>query len=108
VSIAAAARFLAPREPVIAVVIGGKVRAYPLQILIFQEIVNDTLARVPIAVTYCPLCNSGVGFDHRAAGRTLTSGTTGNLRDSDLVMWNRQTPERRRTPSLSSALGTPG
>ena len=91
VSIAAAARFLAPREPVIAVVAGGQARAYPLQILIWHEIANDTLGGVPVAVTYCPLCNSAIAFDRRAAGRILTFGTTGNLRNSDLVMWDRQT-----------------
>lgn len=52
VSIAAAARFLAPREPVIAVQAGGRARAYPLQILVWHEIINDTLAGVPLAVTY--------------------------------------------------------
>lgn len=91
VSIAAAARFLAPHEPVIAVSIGGRARAYPLQILVWHEIVDDTLAGVPIAVTYCPLCNSAIVFGRRADGRTLTFGTTGNLRNSDLVMWDRQT-----------------
>jgi hypothetical protein len=91
VSIARAATFLAPREPVIAVRVGTQARAYPLQILIWHEIVNDTLGGVPVAVTYCPLCNSAIAFDRRAAGRTLTFGTTGNLRNSDLVMWDRQT-----------------
>jgi Protein of unknown function (DUF3179) len=91
VSVAAAAHFLAPREPVIAVAVGGRARAYPLQILIWHEIVNDTLGGVSIAVSYCPLCNSGIVFDRRAAGRTMTFGTTGNLRESDLVMWDRQT-----------------
>jgi hypothetical protein len=91
VSIAAAARFLAPLEPVIAVSTGGQARAYPLQILVWHEIVNDTLGGVPIAVTYCPLCNSAIVLDRRAAGRTLTFGTTGDLRNSDLVMWDRQT-----------------
>jgi hypothetical protein len=91
VSIATAARFLAPREPVIAVPVGGRARAYPLQILIWHEIVNDTLGGVPIAVTYCPLCSSAIVFARRATGRALTFGTTGNLRDSDLVMWDRQT-----------------
>lgn len=91
VSTAAAARFLAPQEPVIAVVVHGQARAYPLQILLWHEIVNATLGGVPVAVTYCPLCNSAIVFDRRDAGRTLRFGTTGNLRDSDLVMWDRQT-----------------
>jgi hypothetical protein len=91
VSIAAAAAFLAPGEPVIAIAVRGRARAYPLQILVWHEIVNDSLAGVPIAVTYCPLCNSGIVFDRRVSNRTLTFGTTGNLRNSDLLMWDRQT-----------------
>jgi hypothetical protein len=83
--------WLADREPVLAVEVGDQVRAYPLQILVWHEIVNDTLGGRPIAVTYCPLCNSSLVFDRRVGGRILTFGTTGNLRNSDLVMWDRQT-----------------
>ena len=80
-----------PREPVIAVTIDGKTRGYPLTILTWHEIVNDQLAGVPITVTYCPLCNSAVVFDRRLGDRVLDFGTTGNLRFSDLVMYDRQT-----------------
>ena len=83
--------FLDDREPVLVVERRGAVRAYPIQILIWHEIVNDELGGQPIAVTYCPLCNSSVVFDRRVDGRVLTFGTTGNLRKSDLVMWDRQT-----------------
>jgi hypothetical protein len=106
VSIARAAAFLAAREPVIAVQAGTQARAYPLQILIWHEIVDDTLGGVPIAVTYCPLCNSAIAFDRRAAGRTLTFGTTGNLRDSDLVMWDRQTQSWWQQVSGQAIVGT--
>ena len=82
---------LSPREPVISVQAGGQARAYPLRILIWHEIVNDTLNGVPIAVTFCPLCNSAVVFDRRVDGRVLSFGTTGKLRNSDLVMYDRQT-----------------
>ena len=85
------ARGLASREPVISVAIGGEARAYPFRIMIWHEIVNDTVGGVPIAVTWCPLCNSSVVFDRRAAGRTLSFGTTGKLRNSDLVMYDRET-----------------
>jgi hypothetical protein len=90
-SVAATDRFLADPQPVISVQVGGAARAYPIQILVWHEIVNDRLGGVPIAVTYCPLCNSALVFDRRVGGRTLTFGTTGNLRGSDLVMWDRQT-----------------
>ncbi len=83
--------FLSDREPVLVVEQSGEARAYPLQILVWHEIVNDELEGRPIAVTYCPLCNSSVVFDRRVGGDELTFGTTGNLRNSDLVMWDRQT-----------------
>jgi hypothetical protein len=91
VSLASGDHFLGAREPVIAVQVGHEARAYPEQILVWHEIVNDTLGGRSIAVTYCPLCNSALAFDRRVAGRTLTFGTTGKLRNSDLVMWDRQT-----------------
>src|SRR5262249_20203409 len=87
----AVGRGLAPREPVISVAIGGEARAYPLRVMIWHEIVNDTVGGTPIAVTWCPLCNSSVVFDRRAGGRTLSFGTTGKLRNSDLVMYDRET-----------------
>jgi len=86
-----ARKWLAGREPVLVVEARGTARAYPMQILVWHEIVNDELGGRPIAVTFCPLCNSSVVFDRRVGGRELTFGTTGNLRNSDLVMWDRQT-----------------
>jgi hypothetical protein len=83
--------FLEAREPVVAVELEGAARAYPIQILIWHEIVNDELGGVPVAVTFCPLCNTAIAFDRRLDGRTLDFGTTGNLRNSDLVMYDRQT-----------------
>jgi len=88
---AAARNGLADREAVIAVAINGDVRAYPLRILMWHEIVNDTVGGVPVAVTFCPLCNSAVVLDRRLDGRVLDFGTTGRLRNSDLVMYDRQT-----------------
>jgi len=63
----------------------------PERILVGHEIVNDDLGGLPIMVSYCPLCNSAIVFDRRVGHRTLTFGTTGKLRDSDLVMWDCQT-----------------
>lgn len=77
-------------EPVIAVAAGGEWRAYPLQILLWHEIVNDELGGEPIAVTFCPLCHTSVVFDRRHAGNVLDFGVTGYLRRSDLVMYDRQ------------------
>lgn len=78
-------------EPVISFVIGDDARAYPLRILTWHEIVNDVVNGIPVAVTYCPLCNSALVFDRRVDGRVLSFGTTGKLRNSDLVMYDRET-----------------
>ena len=86
-----AGEWLDPDEPVIAAEIAGEARAYPLQILIWHEMANDTLGGIPIAVTFCPLCNSAIVFDRRLDGEVLDFGTTGRLRLSDLVMYDRQT-----------------
>jgi len=66
-------------------------RAYPLRILIWHEITNDVVGGMPVAVTYCPLCNAALVFDRTVDGRALDFGTTGKLRNSDLVMYDRQT-----------------
>ncbi len=87
----AAVEGLADTEPVIGLIIGGEARAYPLSVLIWHEIANDTVGGVPVTVTFCPLCNAAVVFDRRAGGRVLDFGTTGKLRNSDLVMYDRQT-----------------
>ena len=88
---AAGDSFRKDAEPVIAFAHRGDARAYPIQILIWHEIVNDTVGGAPVAVTFCPLCNTAIVFDRTLAGRVLAFGTTGNLRHSDLVMWDRQT-----------------
>jgi len=82
---------LGAREPVVSVTLNGESKAYPLRILMWHEIVNDTLGGIPITVTYCPLCNSAIVFDRRLDGIVLDFGTTGKLRYSDLVMYDRQT-----------------
>ncbi|MBK0400845.1 DUF3179 domain-containing protein [Limibaculum sp. M0105] len=80
-----------PNEPVMSLEIAGDARAYPLSVLMWHEIVNDEVGGVPVAVTYCPLCNSGIVFRRVVAGEVTTFGTTGKLRHSDLVMYDRAT-----------------
>jgi hypothetical protein len=90
-SYAQADSWLDSQQPVIPLAIGDDARAYPLQILIYHEIVNDVVGGIPVAVTFCPLCNAAMTFDRRVNGRVLDFGTTGKLRKSDLVMYDRQT-----------------
>ncbi len=84
-----AADWLADTEPVIALIIGTDARAYPLQILTWHEIVNDTVCGVPVAVTFCPLCNSALAFHREVEGQIVQFGTSGLLRYSDLIMYDR-------------------
>ncbi len=78
-------------EGVVVLEINGDARAYPIQILIWHEIVNDEVGGVPVSVTYCPLCNSALVFDRRLGDRVLDFGTSGELYQSALVMFDRQT-----------------
>ncbi|WP_420456385.1 DUF3179 domain-containing protein [Rubrivirga sp.] len=95
VSAEAAGEWLADREPVVLLRLGDAAKVYPLQILTWHEIVNDTLGGVPVAVTFCPLCYSAVAVDRRVRvegeTQTLEFGVSGLLRFSDLVMFDRQT-----------------
>jgi hypothetical protein len=83
--------FLEDTEPVMALEIGDDARAYPLQIMTWHEIVNDTVDGGPVAVTYCPLCNTAIAYDRRLGDRVLEFGTSGMLYNSALVMYDRQT-----------------
>ncbi len=87
---AAADGWLTSKEPVLALEIAGDARAYPLQILLWHEIVNDIVGGRPVVVTYCPLCNSGLVFDRVVDAVMLDFGTSGRLYKSDLLMYDRQ------------------
>ena len=91
VSIAEADEWLEDLEAVVVVEIDGTARAYPAQILMWHEIVNDELNGQPVSVTYCPLCNTAIAFDRNFGGEVLDFGTTGRLRFSNLIMYDRQT-----------------
>ncbi len=83
---------LTPREPVITLEIDGEVpRAYPIRYLTWHEIVNDEVGGIPVAVTFCPLCNSGITFDRRTDAGVLSFGVSGKLRHSDMIMYDRET-----------------
>jgi len=81
---------LGDQEPVIALKLNNEAKAYPLRILMWHEIANDTIGGVPVTVTYCPLCNAAVVFDRRVDGKVLDFGVSGKLRHSDMIMYDRQ------------------
>jgi hypothetical protein len=86
-------RYLVPDDRVIGVALGGESRAYPLRILNWHEVVNDTLGGVPIAVTYHPLTEGVVVFDRRSGGEVLEFGVSGLLFNSNLLMYDRRPQE---------------
>ena len=90
-SVQVADEYLEDLEPVVFLQIGEDARAYPLQVLTWHEIVNDVVDGKPVAVTFCPLCNTAIAFDSTFDGQQLDFGTTGRLRFSNLIMYDRQT-----------------
>ncbi len=100
VSAAEADKFLQNSDKVVGLNINGEIRAYPLQILVWHEIVNDIVGSTPVAVSYCPLCFTNQVFSRIVDGQTVEFGTSGKLYNSNLVMYD------RRSKSLwSQALG---
>lgn len=84
-----AASFLDDSDPGIGLTVGGESRFYPYRILVWHEIVNDTIAGKPVLVTYCPLCATGIVFDRRVEGKAQEFGVSGRLWQSNLLMYNR-------------------
>ncbi|MHC4758843.1 MAG: DUF3179 domain-containing protein [Planctomycetota bacterium] len=86
-----ASRWLTPKEPVISLVVNGKPKAYPLQILMWHEMVNDRIDGVPVLVTFCPLCYTAIAFDRTVDGQEEVFGVSGLLRHSNLLMYDKRT-----------------
>lgn len=83
--------WLRDSDLVIGLGVNGETKAYPLRILNRHEIVNDRVGGEPVAVTYCPLCRSGLTYSRRVNNRTLEFGVSGRLLNANLVMYDRQT-----------------
>jgi hypothetical protein len=88
---AEAAPLLPASSQVIGLERGGEARAYPVDVLALHEVVNDVVGGDPIAVSWCPLCATGLGFDRRVRGRTLQFGVSGFLYKANLVLFDRET-----------------
>ncbi|WP_425045452.1 DUF3179 domain-containing protein [Primorskyibacter sp. S87] len=103
---ASAENRIGEREPVITIELkGGRPRAYPIRYLIWHEIVNDEVSGIPVAVTFCPLCNSALVFDRRTPKGTLSFGVSGKLRHSDMVMFDRQTESWWQQATATAIVG---
>ena len=85
------AEFLEPTDRVLGLVLDDVVRAYPVKILNYHEIVNDTVNKQAIVVSYCPLCGSGVAFAPELKGTDNSFGVSGLLYNSDMLLYDRTT-----------------
>ena len=91
VTVEEANEWIQDSELVLAIDYKGVKRAYPLQIMIWHEIINDVVAGDPLVITYCPLCGSGIAFERTIDGEPVEFGTSGQLYNSNLVMYDRKT-----------------
>lgn len=91
VTLAEAAEYYTDVVPVVQINVNGDVRGYPLEILTWHEIVNDVVGGMPVAVTFCPLCNTAIAFESQIGEERYRFGVSGLLRNSDLVMYDRNT-----------------
>jgi len=92
--------------PLVYVNVNGDVRGFPLEILTWHEIVNDTVGGVPVAITYCPLCNTAIAFEAQIGEEVYIFGVSGLLRNSDLVMYDRNTESLWQQSSGRAIVGT--
>lgn len=91
VTLEEAGRWIQDNELVLAIIYKDVKRVYPLQIMVWHEIVNDDIAGDPILITYCPLCGSGIAYERKINGEEVEFGTSGKLYNSNLVMYDRKT-----------------
>ncbi len=92
-------------EPLVQVGVNGDVRGYPLEILTWHEIVNDVVGGMPVAVTFCPLCNTAIAFESQIGETVYQFGVSGLLRNSDLVMYDRSTESLWQQSSGRAIIG---
>lgn len=82
---------LDPGDRVLGVALHGEAKAYPVRILNWHEVVNDKVGGAQVAVTYCPLCGSGVTFSALMNAKPRTFGVSGLLYNSDVLLYDRET-----------------
>lgn len=85
------ATYLKPNDRIIGIVVAGEARAYPIRILNWHEIVNDVIKGRAVAVTFCPLCGSGIVYSADINGKAHKFGVSGLLYNSDVLLYDRET-----------------
>jgi len=98
--------FLSDQDRVLGSLRSQVAKAYPIMILNWHEIVNDTLDGKPVLITYCPLCGTGLGFTRKIDGRIFTFGVSGLLYQSDVLMYDHQTESLWSQIAMKALTGT--
>ncbi len=98
--------FLQPTDLVLGIAIDGDIRAYPHPILDWHEIVNDVVGNTAVALTYCPLTGTGIGWDRRIGGQLTTFGVSGLLYNSNLIPYDRASDSNWSQMLLKSVNGS--
>ena len=106
VSLVEASDYYTDNVPLVQVNVNGDVRGFPLEILTWHEIVNDVIGGVPVTVTFCPLCNTAIAFESQIDEEVFKFGVSGLLRNSDLVMYDRNTESLWQQSSGRAIVGT--
>ena len=99
------ATFLQDADRVLGLTLGAEAKAYPIKILNWHEIVNDTVGGTAVVVTYCPLCGTGIAFEATLQGDRHTFGVSGLLYQSDLLMYDHQTESLWSQISMHAVAG---
>jgi len=89
--IASQANFLDPKDRILGTAVGGEAKAYPIKILNWHEVVNDSVGGKPVMVSFCPLCGTGMIFDAFIQGERLLFGVSGKLYKSDVLFYDKKT-----------------
>jgi len=85
------AKNISATDRVLGLHVNNIAKAYPIRILNHHEIVNDRFATMPVAITFCPLCGTGIAFDAVVDGKARKFGVSGLLYNSDVLMYDRET-----------------
>ncbi len=85
------AAYLKPTDRIVGISLKGQARAYPIAILNWHEIVNDSIDGLRFAVTYCPLCGTAITFDATIDGSPTDFGVSGLLYNNDVLLYDRET-----------------
>jgi len=88
---AADAQHISATDRVLGLTVNNIAKAYPIKILNYHEIINDRFNTTPVAVTFCPLCGTGIAFIADIDNTTRSFGVSGLLYNSDVLMYDRET-----------------